>query len=433
MRSRNFLKFCLISLLFLISSTDIIHAGTCTSTSNFNTNGGLISGCKSGFNATCTTGTTHCVSNTYSYCPGGGYPNTTCQVDINNDTGEYACNSGSGSSIIENFPCCNPAQGDICGGGAPTPGNGGNNSNPTATPTTTGATASPTVSPTASPVYITGQIQNDIDAAVSGTSCTQASDSPLNLTGISLTANKDGVNYPGVFTYLNTSLFHIDTSYSGSDYTVTLNLAGQSGSEDYACSCPAPVNPSNPYLCSYSGVGSPGNVNFYLKKYNLSNDSWFQVFGGNMFSQININSQIPYVFCAADASCQAALLVPLAGSANKNSSGFPITNASATNSIRSSASSNVYHSYLHPSDRPSNINSYGVDTNLAPLSYDYFYKLAENSMQNIGDGENLEPLLGDWTNSAWQGASEITSFVPQNESYYITNLIILQQRQDKAA
>lgn len=320
-----------------------------------------------------------------------GYPTTSCQYDCSPTTEQSTTGSSGQVEETKTVYCgdCNPN---------PTPGGGGSGGSGDPTPT-------PDPSVTPGTVLISGSTNLDVDAAVSGSFCAQSTSSPLSIAGSDLYSTNIANSYSSTFTGNN---FTINTSYSGSNYTVVLDLSGQTGGNNYVCSCPAAPDPNNPYICRYTGVGSPAsNVNFYVKEFNLSNVSWFQVFGGNLFGRTSIDTDVPYTFCAADGNCQAALSVPKVGSTNKISSGFPISNAANPSNVKSSDSSTVQHSYFHLSDRTSNINSYGLSTDLGQLSYDYFYKLAENSMQQIGNGEDLEPLLSDWSNSAWWSSTDI--------------------------
>lgn len=326
-------------------------------------------------------------NNPYGWNP-EGYSGTTC---------DYGCalgGNGTGSSgYVEETKeiYCGDCAGTSTGTGGGGGGGGGGDPEPTAEPT--------------GPVYVSGSVQTDVNAALSGAYCNQASNSPLSLTGININANNIANNFNVV---PSGGSWSINTTNSGSNYTVTLDLTAQTGGTNYVCSCPAPIDPSNPYVCRYTGVGSPtAGVNFYLKEYNLSNDSWFQIFGGNLFSLGSVASDVPYDFCEADGSCQAALLVPPVGSSNQLASGFAIASTGNTNNLRSSDSSSSYHAYFHLIDRLNNVNSYGVNTSLNQLNYDYFYKLAENSLQAIGTGEDLEPLLADWTGAAWWQTDEI--------------------------
>lgn len=278
---------------------------------------------------------------------------------------------------------------------------------PTPTPTPSGGDGggtTPTPPPAAPETsMITGNTQNDLSAVFSGSTCTQVTNSPLEVSGVSAQAISGSSSYNARFSAVIPSNYSITTA-AGS-HTVTLDLSSQTGLIKYICSCPAPNDPNNPYICSYSGITSPGsNVNFYLKIDNLSNVSWFQVFGGNVFGKTNIASYVPYTWCAADGSCQAALAVGNPGSTNTLSSGFPISN---NNSVVSYNNSTVRHSYFHLPTRTANVNSYETATDMNQVSYDYFYKLAENSVQQIGNGEDLEPLLVDWTGSAWWSSSDI--------------------------
>jgi hypothetical protein len=348
----------------------------------------------------------------YDWSPGGS-PNTVCDKDCIRENGRD-CRSGC---VIETKSVWCGACNDPTPTPNPTSGGGGN----------------PTAAPTASTVLISGSIQLDLEAVSSGNFCSQTPTSPLTIPNIDLYAHNIANYYPST---LNADSFTINTSYTGSNYTVILDLSSQTGTTDYVCSCPAPIDTDNPYLCSYHGVSSPrSNLNFYLKDNSLSNDSWFQVFNGNYFGRNGISSSVPYRFCSNDTKCIAALSAPRliysstpsyqticyengicetfdvfedsGAYTNLRSSGFAISNINNPNDVRSSSSDIRQHSYFHLPTRPNNVNSYDATTDLAQLSYDYFYRLAENQVQAVGNGEDLEPLLGDWTNSAWWNDSDV--------------------------
>ena len=321
--------------------------------------------------------------NTEYWTPQGGYDGVDCL-----DTCDPKCvltdgNPTNGSCIEETgeqlCDCNNP--------GDPTPiptsDGGGGGSDPTPTPIAS---------------FITGTIQEDNGAAFSGNVCTQATSNPLSLTNLSITSGAYSANFSSIIP----GFYTLNTSGTGNNYTVTLDLSNQTGLVEYVCSCPAALDPNNPYVCQYTGVSSPlDNVNFYLQINNLSNESWFQVFGGNVFGRNGIASIIPYSFCDETNDCQPALTAPRPLSTNLLSSGFPIANTGNGGAVRSYDYSTAYHSYFHLPEKTSNLNSYDVDTDLNQLSYDYFYKLAENQVQEIGNGEDLEPLFTDWTSSTW--------------------------------
>ena len=233
----------------------------------------------------------------------------------------------------------------------------------------------PTPTPTSNPtsVIISGNIQYDNDAAAAGTFCSQSVTDGLDVSGYKVTVtNTDAPSTSYGTTYTDEN-WYVNTKSSGSTYTVTLDLSNQTGDTTYVCSCPAPIDPENPYLCRYTGVTSPSSsVNFYLKEYDLSNGSWFQVFGGNLFARYGIADVIPYAFCSLYSNCQAALSVPLTTSTNQLSSGFAVTNTSSTNSVISSDIVGYTHSFLHLADRTYNVGAYAVNTGLNQLSYSYF-------------------------------------------------------------
>lgn len=324
-------------------------------------------------------------SNTTYWNPqGGSYDDVNCL-----DFCDSGCSEPTNGSCIyetgEQLCDCEPLPGD------PTP---------TSDP---GGGSDPTPTPTPANSFITGSIQEDNGAALSGNVCTQATDNPIPINNLSITSGL----YTGHFSTINQNFYTI-TRPAGSNYTVTLDLSNQTGLIEYICSCPAALDPDNPYICQYTGVAAPSeNINFYLQVNNLSSDSWFQIFGGNVFGRGGISSVVPYSFCDGDSNCRSSLNAPLPFSANLFSSGFPIANTGNSGAIRSYDYSSAYHSYFHLPTRASNLNSYDVDTDLSQLSYDYFYKLAENSVQEVGNGEDLEPRLEDWIYSSWWLTDEV--------------------------
>jgi hypothetical protein len=280
----------------------------------------------------------------------------------------------------------------------------------TGTPPPTGTvTPPPTTTPTPpTTALIQGSIQTDVNAALSGAYCNQATTSPLTVAGWNLSATGTTGTLTPSFQFINTNNYSFNTTTSGGIYTVTLDLSGQTGGFDYVCSCPAAADPNNPYLCRYTGVGSPtANVNFYLRQYNLTNLSWFQIFGGNTFGRGGVASPVPYDFCSLDANCQAALAAPQAGSSNPSSSGFLISNTNSINNLRSSNTESLYHAYFHLASRPSNLNSYIINSDLNQPTFNYFYNLAKSATQEIGDGTDSSPLLGDWVGAAWWNPAEV--------------------------
>jgi hypothetical protein len=283
-----------------------------------------------------------------------------------------------------------------------------NPADPTPTPAESGggSTPAPTAVPTDPPSLtssIGGRVQEDDGAALSGNFCSQATVEPLPNDNYIVSTGGSA----GVFSASVEGAYEA-TVLSGDTYTVTLDLSNQTGLVDYICSCPAALDPNNPYLCRYSGVSAGAtNVNFYLQASNLSNTSWFQVFGGNFFGRNGIASNVPATFCAIDASCQAALSALPIGSSNQNSSGFAINNATNSDSVISNSNVSATHSYLHQASRINNVNSYAVDTDINQLSYDYFYKLAGDSAQAWGDGGETSPLLSAWTSSPWWKSDDV--------------------------
>ena len=89
---------------------------------------------------------------------------------------------------------------------------------------------------------ISGKIQQDIDAGVSGSYCSQSTDSPLILTGLNLSL-LNSVSPSTVYPVLTmNSNYVFNTTTTGNTFTVTLDLSGQVDT-NYVCSCPAPLDP----------------------------------------------------------------------------------------------------------------------------------------------------------------------------------------------
>lgn len=247
---------------------------------------------------------------------------------------------------------------------------------------------------------ITGKIQLDGGALAGAGFCTQANSLPLTPTSFTLSALNGGISYQASFSTTNPGDFTIDNNSAINNYTVTLDLSHQTGGKDYVCSCPAPLDPNNPYLCRYSGVSSSAsNVNFYLQEKPLVNSSWFQIFGGNAWSANQLSSLVPYPSCLADNSCQPAIFVPPVGSTNQQFSGFPMTSLPQTTGIDP-------HDYLHLSTRVSNRNSYATDVRLEQLGYSYFMQLVGGASTSITGAMAAKPTLDDLTTSSWWKTTE---------------------------
>jgi len=405
MRLKTFFTLiCFVLGYFLLVSTQVLACceGMCNthdtcSFTNTSTCATAFVPCEPDYQivVTCSSGTagSYDPENPYAEYSPIGYSTTVCSNICSKDPG----NSGCGATITETKSIwCGDCAPPISGGGGDDGGGEGGGSpaaptpaDPTPTPagpTPTG-TRTPTPTPTPGIVLISGSINEDVAAGLSGSFCRQETSAPLSVTGSNLFASNIADNYAASF---NNNNFSINTVYAGT-YSVILDLSNQTGGYDYVCSCPAAIDPNNPYLCRYSGVTSPtSNVNFYLKSRNLSNESWFQVFGGNFFAKNLISSPIPFSFCDGDSSCQAALSVPLANSSNQLSSGFPIITSSNPNNVRSSRSSSAYHDYLHLDNRTSNFNSYVTSSPVTLPSYDYLRSLAAGSIHELAE-PNLKP------------------------------------------
>jgi hypothetical protein len=222
----------------------------------------------------------------------------------------------------------------------------------------------PTLTPTPTPTpAFQGHIYLDEGSALSGPQgiCTQTGTIYANPAGtLTISSGSRTVNPT------NNQTYSIPTDNYGSN-PLSLDLSGQTADPANTFICACPVNASNPLICNYSGITSPqNNVNFYLSRYNLSNGSWWQSSGGNVYGKNGIRSYIPASTCLETNNCYPALMAknPF-NSATQNTVGFPMINAG---SIITHAS----ETHIHTANSNSSDNGRAVGTSLFEQGYDDF-------------------------------------------------------------
>ena len=177
--------------------------------------------------------------------------------------------------------------------------------------------------------------ENDGDLTVFGPSYCTTSETPasvsLNNASVVAESGTDNVVYP-----VNNS----QTSYSmevyefcDGCYTLSLNLPvpADDAASAYTCECTAAGD--DPFTCIYLNI--PSNVdqefNFFLQSLILSNETWWQVIGGNVFSEGNVNSDIPSdSHCTDSDGCYNALSLNnlnYSTALEENSAGFPFASS----------------------------------------------------------------------------------------------------------
>ncbi|MEA2056160.1 MAG: hypothetical protein U9O78_00365 [Patescibacteria group bacterium] len=144
----------------------------------------------------------------------------------------------------------------------------------------------------------------------------------------------------------------------------------------YVCACSIEDN----FTCRYLDQTSPKTgVNFFVEQFDLSSDSWWQVYSGNVYANNSIQSLVPHTLCSGD--CQPALSLNDFDDIT-NSAGFPITNSG---SIVTGSGDTT--GYIHQSgDRDLADLGHATGVDLAERGYQYYFNNLEQEI-DLGDGE----------------------------------------------
>jgi len=208
-----------------------------------------------------------------------------------------------------------------------------------------------------------------------------------------------------------------DPNYIADDYEIILDLTPQIGivanTDVYTCSAPNDVPNAGADLlhCSYgsatygSSASGPidapqANINFYLKRIDLSNNAWWQIAGGNVYADTSISSDIPDITCDDAVNiyglpCYSGLITgnPFDTTTIKDTNGFVFTNTGSINTHKDN-SPNI--DYIHPpssrdtasdGDDPNNAHAIGAD--LPQQKYEFFWnKFGSNgNVTDISDSD----------------------------------------------
>ena len=278
---------------------------------------------------------------------------------------------------------------------------------PNWTPEPTPTNNPPPSTPTPDTRKITGNFYEYTNAGFVGNTCGgQATQTAIQLTSApSIYAHISGTNIQtGALNSDNNSKYTISMSSSpnGQNWDVTLNINNESllASEKLACGCPVAIDPANPFTCQYSGIADNATeVNFYLKPY-MNSSSWFQTFGGNIYSRSSIISPLPIGNCVSDGTCQNSLIAKFPNSTNPFSSGFILTNTSTRNNIITVEGLVSPRSYINSSDRTDNINAYATSVKINSYGYDFYSKqlAGEIDITRPGGSADLNEIR---TDDAW--------------------------------
>jgi hypothetical protein len=152
---------------------------------------------------------------------------------------------------------------------------------------------------------------------------------------------------------------------AGAPNNIVSLVPGEAGAGDvYECTCPTG--------CTYSGIASPqSGVNFFLRPASLSNNGWWQVFGGSSFAAAEsgsaIVSKVPPT-CESDGSCTPHILRKDIADTS-DSAGFALTGGGEVDSAEDAGyqTSNV-------TDRIEQVVAKGTHANKFRETYDYFYR-----------------------------------------------------------
>jgi len=163
--------------------------------------------------------------------------------------------------------------------------------------------------------------------------CTGSTATPVDLsteTGTTVTTSKGGTSGAINTSYLISNVPYAPIS-GWDDYEFNVSLAINNSDPLNPLICTCPVDLTDPYLCVHTDTPSPAlSENFYLSTIDLSNDSWWQTSGGNVYGANSLTSPISNA-CAHDLDCNAFIITQNAD-ADAKSAGIPMTGAASMDS-----------------------------------------------------------------------------------------------------
>jgi len=223
-----------------------------------------------------------------------------------------------------------------------------------------------------------GGIYDDANAQPEGlggtdSRCIGSTANEVSGVGFQVRAMREGEDNLG--TIISNS-YSVATYTGQSDYTVIMNLPYPPPDPANAWQCACNANPLDSYQCVYTNQDpdTSGSLNFFVKRANVQNNAWWQVFGGSVFSRYNIQSLIPVNFnnspgyCNTTPGCLPALIgTDTADDIDSPGFAFTLNGTIYTHETGTS--------FIHDPDQRSNaIQGFAAGTNLPTEDYNFFAK-----------------------------------------------------------
>ena len=137
-----------------------------------------------------------------------------------------------------------------------------------------------------------GGIYDDANAqplGLGGSDARCIGDTNLEVSGVGFRVNASRDNESNTGTIISNT-YSVATYTSYGDYTVVMNLPYPPPDPANAWQCACNANPLDSYQCVYTNQDpdTGGSLNFFVKRANVQNNAWWQIFGGSVFSKYNI-------------------------------------------------------------------------------------------------------------------------------------------------
>lgn len=178
--------------------------------------------------------------------------------------------------------------------------------------------------------------------------------------------------------------YTIVSGTNNSDYTVTLNLPYPPTDPLNPWQCACNANPLDPYQCVFTNQNplDSSSLNFFIKRAYSNNNAWWQILGGNIFSQQNIQSYIPLSelpgYCNNTPGCVPAL-IDTDPEATLESPGFAFSQDGFLSTTQSSGAS-----YLHTtSSRTLAQQANATSFDLPIENYTFFAKKMQSQRSSL--------------------------------------------------
>ncbi len=254
------------------------------------------------------------------------------------------------------------------------------------------SSAAPLQAQTPTPAIQINLYQDPLDDSVQvlGGMCQRQGESPVDQPVVDSTATAYSASLNQTFTATSLSdSFKVVTEHNDTvdDYRVKLLLPtpapGHTG-PIYVCSCPYVYGQD--YVCEYAGIVPDETVNMFLTDLNAS-ESWWQVYGGQVFAKYKVRSKVPVDTCTMSGTCTPSLLVAPSG---PDSVGF--VTVGATGSIETDREGSS--SYIHQTgDRTTSSNGAGLGMLPQRVDYTYYYGELKTHMIDFTTITELQSLI----------------------------------------